>query len=68
MKKWYKKKKEKMAGRTKICTNNENWLQTTKTAYGTLDPDNDDVKKNEDNDTEDAKVAHVQSLTRLPTQ
>ena len=56
-----------MAGRTKICTNNENWLQTTKTAYGTLDPDNDDVKKNEDNDTEDAKVAHVQSLTRLPT-
>ena len=39
----------------------------TKTS-GTLDPDDDDVKKNEDNDTEDAKVAHVQSLTRLPTQ
>ena len=57
-----------MAGKTKICANNKNWLQTTKTTSGTLDPDvYDDVKKNEDNDTEDAKVAHVQSLTRLPT-
>ena len=57
-----------MAGKTKICTNNESWLQTTKATSGTLDPDDDDVKKNEDSDTEDAKVAHVQSLTRLPTQ
>ena len=54
-----------MYKKRKLASNNEDNIWHP--GIQGLEPDDDDVKKNEDNDTEDAKVAHVQSLTRLPT-